>query len=87
MKRHTPGPWRLEGRAVQGMSIAGWKNICDEVRGGSPESSEANRRLVVAAPELLAALARAIANHCPDDRFFCSSCTPARKLIARVHGE
>ena len=35
---------------------------------------------------LVAALKAVIANHCPNEALFCSTCTPARKLIATVEG-
>lgn len=34
--------------------------------------------------ELVDALKASIANHCPNDAFFCGTCSPARKLLARV---
>ena len=54
--RHTGAPWRaghdgsIEARCFTGE----WKNVCDRVRGGSPQETAANRHLIAAAPELLA---------------------------------
>jgi hypothetical protein len=55
---HTPGPWTLgASREILGRAFDGSaRNICDTVRGGSPEAAEANARLIAAAPEMLDAL-------------------------------
>ncbi len=37
--------------------------------------------------ELYEALKRVIQNHCPDEQFFCGSCTEARKVLAKARGE
>lgn len=50
---HTKGPWRADGHAVEARCFTGeWKWICDKVRGGSPQETEANLRLICTAPEL-----------------------------------
>ena len=60
--KHTLGSWIIEGRSIQGKCFAGtYCNICDKVRGGSPEESQANARLIAAAPELLEALREVVA--------------------------
>jgi hypothetical protein len=41
-------------------------------------------RLHSAAGQLLDALRASVGNHCPDDKMFCSTCTPARALIAYI---
>lgn len=60
-----------------------------------PEA-EANARLIVAAPELFAALRAVIDNHCRNSwngislrapGFFCSTCSAARQLLARIEIE
>lgn len=54
--KFTPGPWRRDGRAIEARAFDGsWRYICDKVRGGSPESSDANAHLIAAAPDLYAA--------------------------------
>ena len=60
--KHTPRPWKIEGRSILGRCFTGtYCNICDKVRGGSPEQAEANARLIAAAPELLEALREVVA--------------------------
>lgn len=53
--QHTPGPWTLDkSRMVLGPCFTGeLKAICELVRGGSPQQSDANARLIAAAPDLL----------------------------------
>jgi hypothetical protein len=62
MSAHTPGPWKIEdGRVIQGRAFdQSYRNICDLVRGQTPESADANARLIAAAPDLLAALQEAL---------------------------
>lgn len=54
--------------------------------GASEQESVANARVIAAAPQLLTALEASVANHCPEDKFYCSTCSPARKLIAEARG-
>lgn len=62
MNKHTPGPWRVIPRdgkfpnAVQRGREGGF-----EVRGLDNETEDADARLIAAAPELLAALSKAVA--------------------------
>jgi hypothetical protein len=96
---HSPGPWKWEPKEPDGqmpalMSAEG-KYVCEfghdasstggyyPTEGSPPD--EADARLIAAAPELLAALERALDT--------AESCTPSRKpiddgraLIARVKG-
>lgn len=56
----TPGEWRVNDEtgvlAVDGKAFNGqWKSIVDHVRGQSRTATQANARLIAAAPELLAA--------------------------------
>lgn len=36
---------------------------------------------------LVEALRSVITNHCPNDKFFCGTCSPARKLLAAIERE
>ena len=77
---HTPGPWRVEADRQGLECVVGPKGVVADTIG-----SEANARLIAAAPELLDALRRVIVNHCGNsDRIFCGTCSGARKLIARI---
>lgn len=57
MSGHTAGPWKLDGsRRVLGKAFDdSYKSIVDQVRGGSPETADANARLIAAAPDLFEA--------------------------------
>ena len=64
---HTPGPWRFEwdGRptwsCVRHRVKGEWQvAVTDDLIDEHPEESEANARLIAAAPELLAALKEAL---------------------------
>jgi len=61
---HTPGPWRADRRAI--LAGEGMQTRCiAEVWSGAAASlqeADANERLIAAAPELLAALERLVAN-------------------------
>lgn len=69
MAKHTPGPWRLivDRKSTPGgwtverplIGTDGW-TIADMLAVNTPERA-ANARLIAAAPELLAAIERAIA--------------------------
>jgi hypothetical protein len=60
---HTRGPWTIgPRREILGQAFDdSARNICDKVRGGSPEAADANARLIAAAPELLDSLKRVLA--------------------------
>lgn len=45
---------------------------------------EANARLIAAAPALYEAVKAVIASHCPNDKMFCGSCSPAREVLAYI---
>lgn len=88
MSGHTPGPWKWSGsflwnepedRGVLNHGAVAWK-----VR---PE----NRRLIAAAPELLAALKRRRANCvCPDlpiGNAVCGDCKADALLIAKAESK
>jgi hypothetical protein len=97
MTAHSPGPWRV----VVGRLIDEYVEVLDAngravVEGGAEgdqgwirghvEITEADARLIAAAPELLAALKEGLyeMNH-PDDE--CPVCETARALIRRIEGE
>lgn len=63
--KHTPGPWTLEdwphelecmGARLGARAVAGADRISPAVVWGGIRESEANARLIAAAPDLLAAL-------------------------------
>ena len=66
MSGHTPGPWTLNEftACIKGPDSAILAMICnttgDDAGKGPKPVSEANARLIAAAPELLAALKRAV---------------------------
>ena len=61
MSTHTPGPWLNDHRVILGRAFDGsHKNICDRVRGQTPDAADANACLIAAAPDLLAALRLAV---------------------------
>lgn len=55
MSKHTPAPWRIEGRFVLAMKT---KSICEIPMGGiiHGKVDKANACLIAAAPDLLEAL-------------------------------
>ncbi len=68
-------------RATEKSDLAGFNTSDDEL-----VEQEANARLIAAAPELLAALKAVVANHCGNEKMFCSTCSPAREVIAKAEG-
>lgn len=65
MSKHAPGPWRTQpwpherecmGADLGAMAVVGADGISPAVVWGGLESSEANARLIAAAPDLLEAL-------------------------------
>lgn len=75
MTTHTKGPWEIKtvnNTRVQGarhIFAAGWpgKLICEGAYGATLEESDANARLIAAAPDLLAALADCLVWLAQDD--------------------
>ena len=53
--KHTVGPWKLDGRNVLGLAFDGSFRCIAPVSGGTPESADANAKLIAAAPDLLQA--------------------------------
>lgn len=95
MTKHTPGPWEIDGEYVQQVDQTGVA-VCDVMNmdvGGdkgwhSGPVTQANKQLIAAAPELLAALEIAdkfcgslTADECPD-----SVHIPIRAAIAKARG-
>jgi len=88
MTDYTPGPWCSEFKAgafvIRGTQATLNVSIAQVVYWSSEDS--ANARLIAAAPDLLAALKAVVENHCGNDKLFCSTCTPARDVIAKAEG-
>ena len=66
MSTHTPGPWEIESGHIQNGGIAYWQitDGADAICCNQfcyADNSDANARLIVAAPELLSALAPFVA--------------------------
>jgi hypothetical protein len=80
----TPGPWKMDkSRRVLGPAFDGsYRSICDQVRGGSPESADANAALIVAlSPERVLLLLDLI-----DAAHAMRECD-WQNTVARVHAE
>lgn len=58
--KHTPGPWMLEASGIRVLTAPGRSPIDMGFSGLTQEHDKANARLIVAAPELLAALKLAV---------------------------
>jgi len=92
MTAHTPGPWVVESYPSGHTEIA-YVRMSDGRTlarfGASAENGIelGNARLIAAAPDLLAALKAVVDNHCANDKLFCSTCTPARVVIAKAEGQ
>lgn len=62
LTRHTPGPWKVEGRMILGRAFTGsWCAIADNLHGGNPTELDANAHLLASAPDLLASLKEFVA--------------------------
>jgi hypothetical protein len=97
MSGHTPRPWSHQP-LIPELLREGWLvhffGADDALVGAiqfsssmSEDEAAADARLIAAAPDLLATLRAVIANHCPNDSVFCSTCTRARAVIAKAEGE
>lgn len=97
MSAHTPGPWRVvkgDNGDADGWNVhheLGWPHDVSQVAETSDYpyfaiKNEADAHLIAAAPDLLEALKKVIENHCGLERIFCSTCTPARRVIAKAEG-
>jgi hypothetical protein len=56
--KHTPGPWEVEGTYIVADLTLAVAEVNGPNRADLREQKQANRRLVAAAPDLLAALIR-----------------------------
>lgn len=99
--KHTEGPWHYDD--TWGLIMAGKNEVaaCHAGRAGTREETQANARLIAAAPELLVALKEVmtslevhISEVCPDDIKLSEYCpctenelARARAVIAKVTGE
>jgi hypothetical protein len=95
MSEHTPGPWRASMgdllRVMHGSDcICGVHRIGSRAGGRRSEESEANARLIAAAPDLLAALQAVIAAPITGDHESIqrrdAAFTAARAAIAKATG-
>lgn len=94
--RHTPGPWEWVGKNLEGQNntdVIGLSVDCGQWRQGgmvAVKVSDADMRLIAAAPDLLAALQR-IADYEPLTFAGCSDAEAiigiARAAIAKALGE
>jgi hypothetical protein len=62
-EKHTPGPWKIEPRHIEGLFVSGADNIHSivaqiRVYPDAPDESASNARLIAMAPELLESHAR-----------------------------
>lgn len=93
MSGHTPGPWRAATRGWGWQVMAGEAFICEdhgfETKIGDEERS-ANARLIAAAPDMLDALVRMVAE---SETYDCSAvfCNGVREIaldaIEKARGE
>lgn len=99
---HTPGPWTVEDLRTGSPFAKDWRGIGPNVvtaagyeRGGEPVAgvyiSEANARLISAAPDLLEALQELIYDYRRDSRetrwHIADVLAPALRAIAKARGE
>jgi hypothetical protein len=96
MSKHTPGPWHLDfDEAIEStyvsISAAKHKSLAEVVwRFATEEQSpnlEANAHLIAAAPELLEALERLVANLNEGDFISNTRIDEARAALAKAKGE
>lgn len=89
MSAHTPGPWLVLRDPEVGGPLVATEDVAIadvmEMEGGM---SEANARLIAAAPDLLAALKAMFADACdcgPD--VHCRACELGLRAIAKAEGQ
>lgn len=83
--KHTPGPWVVwysDWPGVVGVECASGETIADCSHSNDPDLSEANARLIAAAPELLEALRGFV--EC--DEPSCEHYAAASAAIAKAEG-
>ena len=94
---HTPGPWEIRPHNDAEIRDARWifaKSglVCKDVYGDSLDQSDANARLIAAAPDLLAALQDTVESldyaakvlHAPEKSKFRENVANARAAIAKA---
>lgn len=88
MGEHTPGPWEVAdfGDNYYGQRYGEVAFLLAK-EGASFEATEANARLIAAAPDLLAALCDFVAAFDRDAHFFGTEYEAARTAIAKARGE
>lgn len=86
--QHTPGPYEVDGREIVCRPLAGsrLKVVVAKVAGSDNEESDANARLIAAAPDLLKALWLCVRNMeggiMPSDALAVAALNRARAAIA-----
>lgn len=83
--KHTPGPWRVCAACPSSVESADGVHTATIYSGGTA-STDANARLIAAAPELLACV-RSLVAHIDGDGASKQPCANARALIAAVDGK
>lgn len=90
LTQHTPGLWTIgPRREIFGQAFdSSARQICDKVRGGSPEAADANARLIAAAPELYKACRDYMdwLERVPDRECVIAVIENMRAAIAKVEG-
>ena len=86
-KKHTPGPWYIDGPAITSHTYHRLDCIVENV------DTLANAKLIAAAPELLEALEQVLIEYDEVDlaygepQSFTSAINEARRVIAKARGE
>ena len=86
--QYTPGPWRIGTPPPNGEQTIGALNglmVAVATTGVEMEVTEANARLIAAAPELLEAL-QSVLENCLDSEGLCAAHAKARAAIAKATG-
>lgn len=90
MSGHTPGPWRVgittDSDEIEVVSDAR-PYVCMALPGALDGVTEANARLIAAAPELLEAVERLVCVFGGDEYEHFGSIAYARAIIAKATGE
>lgn len=92
MSQHTPGPWEIDQAIRHGFTVYSEQSgfivgyMDEEGRYGAVES-EANARLIAAAPDLLEALETIVATERDRHGYHPAWTDQARAAIAKARGE
>lgn len=91
--KHTPGPWLVDhdtditgSESSPEIGCVGKVDIAHVYLRAVPGKTEANARLIAAAPDLLEAL-KAVLNSCLDSRGLADAYKQARAAIAKAEGK